>query len=217
MRISPALLFACLVGSSPALASPESETRRVYSAKELAKIGAITPADFRQSATVADDQLEPVATIATAKGFSSYGRFTDRVKSDNFFRAMIDKGSGTTIYQLYTEVTYNFAWRNFSSASVMIGGRPQSLSLTVISREMVTCAYGSCAYRETVAIPLTEAQLREIATAGSAGPIRLWPYRLKAQNGVDFEDAAIPAEAAGLLLAVETYRQRIGLTPTSQP
>jgi hypothetical protein len=214
MRTTAPLLLL-LAAAAPA--SADTETKRTYSAKDLTRIAALTPEHFRQTASLSDDQLEPIATITTDRGYSSRGRFTDRVRSDNFFRALIDKANGRTIYQLYAEVTYNFAWRRFASASVLLGGRPQALALTVISREVVTCTSLGCAYRETVAIPLTEAQVAEIASGGGVGGTPLWPYRLRAQNGIHFEDAAIPAEAAGLLLAVRAYRARAGLTAAPSP
>lgn len=207
------LMIGC---SAPALAN--TETRREYSAKELNRIAGLTADHFRRTATVNDDRLEPIAIITTDKGFVSRGRFTDRVRTDNFLRALVDKASGATIFQLYVEVNYNFDWRNFSSASVLIDGRPQSLQLTVIARDVVTCIAGTCSYREVVAIPLTEAQVRGIASKSSAPSGNLWPYRLKAQNGLDYEDGIIPAEAAGLLMAVDAYRQgRAGAEPRSQP
>ena len=202
-----------LAVSLPGAALADTELKREYSAKDLGRIQGLGAAHFQQTATIEDDQLEPIATITTEKGFFSRGKFTDRVRSDNFFRAFIDKSSGQVRYQLYAEVSYNFEWRTFTSASVLSGGRPTSLPLTPIARNVVTCASSICSYKEIVALPLTEEMVREIAATGESAPGRLWPYRLKAQNGLDFEDAAIPAEAAGLLLAVAAYRRRMNLVP----
>jgi hypothetical protein len=189
----------------------DTELKREYSAKDLARMQSLTPDYFRQSATVADDALEPIATITTDKGFNSRGRFTDRVRSDNFFRALVDKATGITVLQLYAEVSYNFEWRNFTSASVLMGGRPKSIPLTIIDRKVVTCASGLCSYKEIVAIPLTENEVKEIAAGWTVTGSRPWPYRLKATNGMDFEDAILPAEAAGILAAVDTYRRKMDL------
>lgn len=210
MKLGLVIVFSVLGFSAPANGA-DTDLKREYSAKDLARMQALTPDYFRQSASVADDALEPIATITTDKGFSSRGRFTDRVRSDNFFRALVDKATGVTLLQLYAEVTYSYEWRNFTSASVLMGGRPKAIPLIVIDRKVVTCAAGVCAYREAVAIPVTEAEVKEIAGRWSAAGSRPWPYRLKATNGMDFEDAIMPAEAAGILEAVEAYRRKMAL------
>ena len=193
----------------------DTELKREYSAKEVTRLQSLTPDHFRQTAAIADDALEPVATITTDKGFSSRGRFTDRVRSDNFFRALVDKATGVSVLQLYAEVSYNFEWRNFTSASVLMAGRPKAIPLTIIDRKVVTCASGICSYKETVAIPLTESEVKEIAAGWNAAGSCPWPYRLKATNGVDFEDAIMPAEAAGVLGALDAYRRKMGIGPSA--
>ena len=216
VRICLVVAVGAVSLSASAIAA-DTELKREYSTKDLARMQSLTPDYFRQSATLADDALEPIATITTDKGFSSHGRFTDRVRSDNFFRALVDKATGVTLLQLYAEVTYNFEWRNFTSASVLMSGRPKAIPLTVIDRKVVTCASALCTYKETVAIPLTENEVREIAAGWSAAGSRPWPYRLKATNGIDFEDAVMPAEAAGILQAVDAYRQKAGQPSAGKP
>lgn len=208
-------MLSSLLVSTPALS--DTELRRDYSAKDLGRMQSLNPEYFQRTAIIMDDQLEPIATIETSKGFSSHGRFTDRVRSDNFFRAFIDKSSGAVRFQLYEDVRYNYSWRNFASASVLLGGRPVSLQLTTIAHNVEACFSGVCSYRESVGIGLDEAAMREIASTNPAGGFRLWPFRLKAQSGMDFEDAVIPAEAAGLLAAVEAFRQRTGTMAPSRP
>ena len=211
MKLGTFVALTALSISVPANGA-DTELKREYSAKELARMQSLTPAHFRQTAVIADDALEPVATITTDKGFSSRGRFTDRVRSDNFFRALVEKATGVALVQLYAEVSYNFEWRNFTSASVLLAGRPKAIPLTIIDRKVVTCSSGLCSYKEVVAIPVTENEVKEIAAGWSAARSRPWPYRLKATNGMDFEDAIMPAEAAGLLEALEAYRRRMGLS-----
>ena len=216
MKLRFVIALAGLSISVPGTAA-NTERKREYSAKELARMQSLTPDHFRQTATIVDDALEPIATITTDRGFSSRGRFTDRVRSDNFFRAQVDKANGGSLFQLYAEVCYNFEWRNFFSASVLLGGHPKAIPLTIIDRKVVTCAAGFCSYRETVAIPLTESDVQEIAAGWNAAGSRPWPYRLKATSGIDFEDAVMPAEAAGILAAVDAYRGKMGIGPSTAP
>lgn len=203
MRIIPVAVML-LAASSPA-AAQTTDFKRSYNAAAVARL---TPELIRSKVTVKDDALEPVATLSTDKGFISKGSFFDKVKSDNFLRAFIDKASGAIRYQLYATVTYGPEWRHFTTASALFEGRPRSIPLTVISKEVVTCAGGYCVMRETVGIALDQSDVERIAAGYRPGASQPWAYRLKAQSGLDFDDSIMPAEAAGLLLAVREYRQR---------
>lgn len=212
MRIFPILLMLSVL-TTPAVAQT-TDLKRSYSAKDVARL---TPELFRSRVTVSDDALEPAATLSTDKGFISKGSFFDKVRSDNFLRAFIDKAGGAVRYQLYATVTYGPDWRNFTTASALFDGRPRSIPLTVINREVVTCAGGYCVMRETVGIPLEQSEVEQIAAGYRPAASRPWVYRLKARNGLDFDDSITPAEAAGLLLAVQDYRQRLGLPQPIKP
>lgn len=65
------------------------------------------------------------------------------------------------------------------------------------------CSAGSCSYRDDLVFDLSEELLREIATQYTPDASRLWRVRFQAQTGLNWEDRISPAEAAGLLLAVE--------------
>lgn len=212
MRLLPALL-ALLAASAP-VSAQTTDLKRSYKASDVARL---TPELIRSRVTVNDDTLEPIATLSTDKGFVSKGSFFDKVKSDNFFRAFIDKQSGAVRYQLYATVTYGPDWRHFTSASALFDGRPRAIPLTIISKDVVTCAGGYCVMRETVGIPLAESDVEQIAAGYRAGASQPWAYRLKARNGLDFDDSIMPAEAAGLLLVVRDYRQRHRLPETVLP
>lgn len=203
MRVCSFLLML-LAASSPA-AAQTTDLKRSYNAAAVARL---TPELIRSKVTVKDDALEPVATLSTDKGFISKGSFFDKVKSDNFLRAFIDKGSRAVRYQLYATVTYGPEWRHFTTASALFDGRPRSIPLTVISKAVVTCAAGYCVMRETVGIALDQSDVEQIAAGYRPGASQPWAYRLKAQSGLDFDDSIMPAEAAGLMLAVREYRQR---------
>jgi hypothetical protein len=176
------------------------------SAKDMARMQQLTPEGVAAIVTIRDDELETVATLDTSRAFSSRGRFTDRVRSDVFLRALVDKGSGKIIYQVYENVSYSGDWRNFSSVNIATSEGPLSVPLQNISSRVLTCAYGLCAREDHLAFVVPETVLRSIAATYRPGASLAWRFRFKAQNGVDWEDRIMPAEIAGLLIAVDRFR-----------
>ena len=61
----------------------------------------------------------------------------------------------------------------------------------------------SCTLREAVAFDIPEAALRGLATGYRPRARLAWTYRLSATANADFDGQFAPAEAAGLLLAVD--------------
>ena len=131
--------------------------------------------------------------------------FTDRVRADSFLRAFIEKTSGRTSYQLYATITYTGQWRTFESGTFSTPAGPMGQPLTVIDHS-VSCTYSVCVYIEVVALVLTESFLRQLAQRADERPVAPWRFRFKARDGEDWTDDMAPAEAAGLLLAVDRYR-----------
>ena len=166
------------------------------------KLFALTPTDFQQTARTKSDAT-PV-TIDTERGFVETHGLLAGDSDDNFVRALIDKGTGTLRYQVVQTITYQGGWRYFHTAD--FAGGPAKLEIIV--RAVAGC-YGSktssCTLRETVAFDIPEAALRALAATYRARGRTAWTYRLKATANADFEGRLAPAEAAGLLLAVDKW------------
>jgi hypothetical protein len=174
-------------------------------AKRINDFARLTPEHFDRTSTVQDDDLETAARIDTSEGYKFKGSFTDLIRSNTFLRAIVHKRTGETAFQVYATLTYTLNWRYFESATFATAEGPVSAPLRVIARD-VDCKYG-CVYTEDVAFDVTEAFLRDLAKTAGDRPVKPWRFRFKAKNGADWTDDMAPAEAAGLLLAVERYRR----------
>ena len=119
-------------------------------AKRLEQFARLTPGDVAKLVATADDDLESVATLTTDRVFKSAGGFSDRVRADNFLRALIDKKSGRTIFQLYAQLLYTGEPRRFTGANFQLAGAIASRPLT-ISNETVDCPYNVCMHEEHIA------------------------------------------------------------------
>ncbi|MBC2667197.1 hypothetical protein H7F51_16880 [Novosphingobium flavum] len=185
------------------VAAQSKEERIEPSPAQLAKLNALTPEGVAALVTVKGDELEPVTVLTTAEAWKSKGAFTDPVRSDAMLRAFISTRTGEVRWQVYEEVSYNYAYRMFRQAVYATAAGAQSAAVTELAHEVLGCFGGTCSYRDTLGFDLPEAAVREIAAQYHPGGSPLWRFRFKAQSGLDWEDRIAPAEAAGLLLAVE--------------
>ncbi len=199
-----------VMGADAAAADKTRYERVEPSEKDMRRLQALTPEDFARTVDIEDDDLETVAVITTLPGYKPKGRFTDPVKADNFLRAMIDKRSGAIRYQLYESVLYLWQWRHFRSATYASPEGPKDVELKIINTS-VDCSMGGCVYNEEVGIPMTEDQLEQIASTYAPGSSPMWRFRLQAKSGMDWQDQLAPAEAAGLLIAVNKWRADHGM------
>lgn len=160
--------------------------------------------------SVNDDSLEPVITLTTEPVWKSNGRFTDKVRSDNFLRAFINKRSGAVTYQLYQQVTYTGDWRRFGSVNYAGDEGPVTAPVIPISQEVVTCSHGLCVYREALGFAVPREVLDIIASRYSPDRAEFWRFRFKGRGGLDWEDRISSAEVAGLLQAVDAHLSKPG-------
>ena len=167
----------------------------------------MTAEDFAQSITIDDDDLDLFATIDTSEGFQSRGGFFSRERTDNFLRAIVNKQTGEASYVLYQTITYSAArngWRHYEWANFQSPEGLSTAALNSVTRDVVSCLSADlCAYREDFVLPLSEELVRWIATRQIDA---LWRFKFIGSGGEDWEDQLAPAEAAGLVQAVDNYR-----------
>lgn len=166
------------------------------------KLFALTPADFQLTARDRADGSS--VTIDTERGFVESHGLMAADSNDNYLRAVIDKPSGKLRFQAVQIVSYSGGWRYFHTAGFEGG----STKLEIITREVAGC-YGSrsssCTLREVVAFDIPEPVLRALAATWRPRGRTIWSYRLTATANADFTGSLAPAEAAGLLRAVDAW------------
>ncbi|MBK6411620.1 hypothetical protein [Sphingopyxis sp.] len=177
----------------------------------MEKLVKLNAEHFARTAKVTDDEFEVVTSITSANGFNEKGSFSARVRSGNFVRALVAKPTGVMRWQIYQSVTYSGEWRRFTSANMNIGDRLVSRELEVISRDIITCDYGLCVYREIVAITLEGSEAQALTASTNTAPGAVLSFRLKAQSGIDWDDDIPLAELAGIARVVADYRQKAGI------
>lgn len=216
MRASVVLRGVCAI----ALFSCSFQASAASLEKQFKQYMALTPEHFEKGATIKDDSMEVVAVITTEPSFKIKRGLLGMVNDDNFFRAFINKKTGETSYQLYQYITYVGDWAFFETANYEGRTEVETTPLDVIGREVGTCSQMlGCFKREVVAFDVDELVLRRVAAGydpsgkGTTG----WKFRLKAKTGIQRDEGMSPAEAAGILNAVEAYKRARGLPLQTEP
>ncbi len=130
--------------------------------------------------------------------------------NDNHLRAVVDKRSGATRFEVRQTLTYPGSIRGYSEVSHQTGQWPVAAPLTKIRDNASHCflfeAPEVC--REEVSFTVSESELRSAATKPGA-----WAFKLSSDKGYEHRTAITHAEIEGLLKAVDTYRRTL---PASQ-
>lgn len=203
--LSAALMSLCVSMPIPAVAQTSAEERIEPREKQLAILRSLTPLHFAQTSAVHDDDLETTAVITTQPGYRDRGGFTDRVRSDNFLRAFIDKRTRSVRFQVYQTLTYSGSWRQFRSVNYATSKGPVSAPVDELAHDIEGCYSGLCSFTDTLGFDVPESTLRALADQYVTGKSPFWRFRFQAKNGVNWEDRMLPAEAAGLLMKVDAY------------
>ena len=214
MNIRSFLNFAVIsvvIGITPAMAKgnqPDRQTRQLF---------AMTPSDFQRVVDLKDDSLEPIAVLTTMQGFQKKAGLLGVVYSDSFLRAFVNKDTGATTFQVFVYMSYDAEWQFFQSVNFRTQSGLHSAVLTVIGRDVLSCNSIGCLHVEKVGFGLTENDVRWIANQYDPQTPNPWQFRLKAKSGNDPTGNLMPAEFAGILAAVESYRQKHGIVPKTTP
>jgi hypothetical protein len=170
----------------------------------------MTPEQFEHSASIKDDDLEMVTTITTQPGHPAKRGLLGVVGSDNFLRAFVSKTTGAATYQLYQMILdRHYKQNSYDQINYETPHGTKTATLIKLVRDedcSMRRLWGVCAYYESVAVPIDEALLTEIAARYQPGQDAVWKFRFKAESGLDHDDAMTAAEVAGLLAAVVDYR-----------
>lgn len=171
----------------------------------------MTPTDFRERAELIDDRLAPHLVVSTRpaheKGLALKGAFAD----DMHLRAMIDRNTGQVSWRVSQRLIHFRPRLELAAVTYSAGSTPVSTQAFTARQWREHCTggdyEGACFDYMQVEFDVPEQVLRQIAQAYSAGSREAWPLRFDAVSGKGVTSGIAPAEAAGLLQAVDVWRQ----------
>lgn len=182
----------------------------VAEAKPDKRLAAMTPERFRAAASTVDDPLEFETVISTERGYRRERTMKGTVGNDSHLRAVIDKRSGAIRYEVWQEIRYFGPRRAYHAVHFAAGDGVERKPLSIARHGADLCpepeTNGDCVMTKTMVFAVDEAVLRGVAADYRAGGAESWKFKFKDDTGRDVVSAIAPAEAAGLLLAVDDYR-----------
>jgi hypothetical protein len=175
-----------------------------------AKQAALSADHFHARVQVVDDPLDIETVVSTERGFQTGKAMFRSPTNDNHLRAVVDKRSGATRFEVRQTLSYPGSLRGYGEVSYQTAQWPVAAPLTKIKDNRSQCflfeAPEIC--REEVAFDVSESELRRAAVASGA-----WSFKFKSDTGHEHRTAITAAEIAGLLKAVDGYRRDL---PTVQ-
>ena len=192
--------------SLAALASPAAAYDRLPRA-----LAAMSPSDFAARVRATEDTSTHIFSTSEAyrRGRSIAGAYAD----DVHLRALVDRRTGRVTWQVWHDLAYVGARKTVWAVSYASAGetrRSQPIHLDHWpDRCPPTDGVGMCNEAMRVAFELPEQTVREIAAAYRPGARTPWMLHFQDENGRDVTGGLAPAEAAGLLQAVDARRARL--------
>ncbi|WBO23768.1 hypothetical protein [Sphingomonas abietis] len=208
------LIFAALMSAAiPAIAMPAIAQAETRAPKSLL---AMSPDAFRTATTVKDDPLEFHATLSTEKAHREGWKILSPYGHDNHLRAIVDKQSGAVRYEVRQSLRYWGTQRDYRTAHYMTDQGLRQVALSEARHGQDVCPTTEnnleCPLSKTMAFGVDEAVLRAVAARYQPGAGDGLAFRLKDATGHDISSGIVPAEAAGLLQAVDRYRSGLTLS-----
>lgn len=171
-----------------------------------AKQIALSAEHFHARAQVIDDPLDIETVISTEAGYQGGKGLFKAPASDNHLRALVDKRSGATRFEVRQTLSYPGAIRGYDEVSHQTDAWPVQAPLTKLRDNAGHCALFEApeVCREDVAFGVSESELRRAAATPGA-----WSFKFRSPNGHEHRAAITHAEIAGLLRAVDAYRRAL--------
>lgn len=176
------------------------------------KLAAMAAEQFEARARVIDDHLETETVISTENGFRHTRGLFKTPWNDNHLRAVVDKRTGATRFEVRQTLQYPGSFRGYGEVSYQTSTWPASAPLIKVRDNAQNCALfeaGEVCFEE-VTFAVDEAHLRQIAEGHASGSPGPWAFKFKAGDVHEHRTAIARAEVVGLLRAVDDYKR--GLT-----
>lgn len=197
-----ALLIGAAIGISPAGALGQEQMPK--------RLAAMTPTDFEKKMVVIDDPLERHVVISSHKAFRQSTPLGDGMARDIHIRALIDRQTGSTQFQIWHDIAYWGQRKSFYQVNYVAQGSLHQTDLLLSAHRADDCpavdGIGSCILHKTLAFEVPESVMRDIARQYTPRSRSRWTFRFKDQLGSDVTSGIAPAEAAGLLSTLDMQR-----------
>jgi hypothetical protein len=163
----------------------------------------LTMEHFRDTAVVKEDPASGTTTITTEKGFQVHTGLMKMVWNDEYLKGVIDRSTGEKSLQVVIMSIYSGNRRSYQNADFPWSNGPKSEPVIQIRTQREACGTGECTYTDYIAFDVDEAGLRQIAAGYVPGKPSIWPFKITASGGPDYNGRLSSAEIAGFLAKLD--------------
>lgn len=200
-RLALQAVAICSMAATPAIASERLPST----------LAQLTPGDFASKVRIIDDPLEPAVVLSSQDAYKRARSVNGARARDIHLQAVVDRASGRVSWRVWHELSMPHGRKLGSVEYASGGGGLEQSSFLTLESWLDQCpptdGIGSCNHVVRVAFELPDHAVREIAAAYRPGERTAWHLRFKEADGRDITSGLAPAEAAGLILALERWRQ----------
>lgn len=190
--------------------------------KHPRKLLAMTPEAFRSTVAVEDGMQAAETVISTQPAFSTRGPLFASVIEDSHLRAVVDRKTGATRYEVHQHIRYMGPRREYHLVNYAAPDGVRQVKPLLAKHGSDYCPDSdnvmACSMAKHVAFTVDEAVLATVAARYRPGSGEGLSFTLKdANERGDWHGGIVPAEAAGLLKAVADYRSKLSVASRNAP
>lgn len=177
-------------------------------------LAALSPADFAAQVHVTDDRTRPAVVLSTREAYTRGRAVQGAHVDDVHLRAVVDRASGRVTWQVWHDLVTVRRYRNVVSVQYVSGGELRTARPIAVDHSLGQCpptdGPGFCNKITRIGFELPESAVREMAASYAAGSRAPWRLHFRDAAGRDVSSGIAPAEAAGLVAALEAWRGNAG-------
>lgn len=175
----------------------------------------LSPSDFAGQVRITENPEGNAVVLSTRDAYMRTRSIQGARANDVHLRAIMDRGTGEVSWQVWHELVYVDGPRDFASIEYRSGGEARHVEPFAVDHWRDECppadAVGFCNHFARIGFELPDQAIREMAQQYRAGSREPWPLHFRTMSGRHIVGGLAPAEAAGLLEAVEAMAQRRAL------
>jgi hypothetical protein len=202
LRLMTAIAGAVALGT-PQLVSAYDQLPRLLANQ--------SPEDFARKTLIKDYPPEEAVVVSTQDAYTRGRPLKGAYAEDVHLRALVERESGRVTWQVWHDLVTTSGHKNITAVHFRSGGNLQTAEPFTVDKWLDQCpptdGIGSCNHFTRVGFELPETSVREIAAAYHAGSRVPWRLQFKDVSGNDVTGGLAPAEAAGLLAALESWQR----------
>lgn len=173
-------------------------------------LAALSPADFASQVRISDDPTDGAVVLSTREGYARARAVRGAHVDDVHLRAVVDRASGRVTWQVWHDLVTVSGHKNVVAVEYVSGGMRRTAQPIAVHQSLGQCpptdGAGFCNRITRIGFELPEGAVRELAASYKSASRAPWLVHFRDGSGKDVIGGIAPAEAAGLITALEAWR-----------